>query len=104
MKIQNNGSLGSAPLETTRTQPAPNEASSSPTAGRTISGHDGDSVEISGISARVAEANLSDSQQRTNRVADLAALYSRGGYQVNAASLSGALVSQAVVTAPGGKA
>jgi len=100
MKIQNDGSLGSAPLETTRAQPSPRAAGSA-SAGLTLSGHDGDSVEISGLSARVADANAADSQQRTNRVAELAALHSRGGYQVNAANLSSAMVSQAV--APGGK-
>lgn len=104
MKIQNDGSPGSAPLETTRTQPAPNEASSSSAAGRTIAGHDGDSVEISGISASISHANAVDGQQRANRVAELAALHSRGGYQVNAANLSRTLISQAVGTAPGGKA
>jgi anti-sigma28 factor (negative regulator of flagellin synthesis) len=102
MKIQNDGSAGSAQLETTRAQPAPSEASSSAAARQSISGHDGDSVEISGISTRVADANATDSQQRANRVAELTALHSRGGYQVNAANLSSALVSQAV--APGGEA
>jgi anti-sigma28 factor (negative regulator of flagellin synthesis) len=102
MKIQNDGSAGSAPLETTRAQPAPSEVSGSAVAGQAISGHDGDSVEISGISTRVADANAIDTQQRANRVAELTALHSRGGYQVNASSLSSALVSQAV--APGGEA
>ena len=102
MKIQNDGSLGSAPLETTRAQPSPPTAAGSSSAGLTISGHDGDSVEISGLSARVADANAAEGQQRANRVAELAALHSRGGYQVNAANLSSALVSQAI--APGGKA
>jgi len=97
MKIQTNGLPGSAPLETTRAQPAPQQAGVGPTGGQTISGLDGDSIEISSMSARVSQANAADSQQRANRVAELAALHSRGGYQVNAASLSGALVSQAIV-------
>lgn len=104
MKIQNNGSPGSAPLETTRAQPAPNEASGGLSAGRSISGHDGDSVEISSMSARVSDANAVESQQRANRVAELAALHSRGGYQVGAANLSSAIVAQAVGSAPVGKA
>jgi anti-sigma28 factor (negative regulator of flagellin synthesis) len=102
MKIQNNGLPGSTPLETTRAQPAPPEAGSSAAAGQSISGLDGDSIEISSMSTRVSQANAADSQQRANRVAELAALHSRGGYQVNADNLSGALVSQAV--APGGEA
>jgi anti-sigma28 factor (negative regulator of flagellin synthesis) len=103
MKIQNNGSPGSAPLETTRAQPAPNDLGSSAAAGRSISGHDGDSVEISSMSARVSDANAVEGQQRANRVTELAALHSRGGYQVSAANLSNVLITQAVETAPAGK-
>jgi anti-sigma28 factor (negative regulator of flagellin synthesis) len=102
MKIQNNGSTGSAPLESTRAQPASQESISSIGGGQTLSGHDGDSVAISSMSARVSDANATDSQQRANRVAELEALHSRGGYQVNSANLSGALVTQAL--APGGEA
>jgi anti-sigma28 factor (negative regulator of flagellin synthesis) len=104
MKIQNDGSPGSAPLETTRAQPAPHEATSSTAVGRSIAGHDGDSVEISGLSARVSDANAIESRQRANRVAELTALHSRGAYHVNANNLSSALVSNAVAAAPSGKA
>jgi hypothetical protein len=102
MKIQNNGSPGSAPLETTRTQPASHDLGGSAAAGQIIAGHDGDSVSISSLSARVSDANATESQQRANRVSELAALHSRGGYQVNSNNLSNALVSQAL--SPGGKA
>jgi anti-sigma28 factor (negative regulator of flagellin synthesis) len=104
MKIQNDGSPGSAPLETTRAQPAPHEATSSTAVGRRIAGHDGDSVEISGLSARVSDANAIESRQRANRVAELTALHSSGAYHVNANNLSSALVSNAVAAAPSGKA
>jgi flagellar biosynthesis anti-sigma factor FlgM len=102
MKIQNNGLPGSAPLETTRAQPAPQEAGTSTAAGQSMSGLDGDSIEISSMSARVSQANAADSQQRANRVAELTALHARGSYQVDSTGLSGALVSQAL--APGGEA
>jgi anti-sigma28 factor (negative regulator of flagellin synthesis) len=101
MKIQNNGLPGSAPLETARAQPAPPEAGSSVAAGQTVAGLDGDSIEISSMSARVAQANAADGQQRANRVEALAALHANGGYQVNAASLSSTLVTLAI--APGGE-
>lgn len=101
MKIQNNGSPESAPLESARAQPAPQGTKSSGTLGQTISGHDGDSIQISSMSTSLADANAADGQQRANRVAELAALHSRGGYQVNAANLSSTLVSQALT--PGGE-
>jgi len=101
MKIQNDGSLGSAPLEAPRTQPAPNDGTTG-TLGSTTSGLGGDSVEISGLSARVSNANALDTQQRASRVAQLEALHSRGGYQLGAADLSGALVSQALNGAASG--
>jgi len=100
MKIQNNGSSGAAPLDNTRLQPASPDSANN--RGPSISGLDGDSVAISSMSARVSQANSADSQQRADRVAELAALHARGGYQVNAANLSSALVSQAL--GPGGEA
>ena len=99
MKIQNHGSSGAAPLESTRTQPASSEAPGSKS--HSITGHDGDSIAISSMSASVSEANAAESQQRANRVAELTALHARGNYHVNTANLSGALVSQAL--APGGE-
>ena len=100
MKIQNNGSSGAAPLDNSRTQPVtPGGAGNG---GQTISGHDGDSVSISSISSQVSDANTAESQQRSSRVEELSALHARGGYQVNAANLSRALVSQSL--APGGEA
>jgi hypothetical protein len=102
MKIQNNGSTGSAPLDTTRAQLISPGAGTSTGAGQIVSGHDGDLVAISSMSVRVSDANAVDSQQRASRVAELAALHARGGYQVNAADLGGTLVSQAL--AQGGEA
>ena len=95
MKIQNNGSSGAGPLENPRTQPLTSETTGSDL-GQSISGHDGDSVAISGLSSRVADANASDSGQRANRVAELAALHARGSYQVSSNRLSNAMVSQAL--------
>jgi anti-sigma28 factor (negative regulator of flagellin synthesis) len=96
MKIQNDGLTGSNPLESGRTAPVTSPANSSVPGGSKISGAEGDSVEISGISSRLAESNATDGVQRENRVSQLAALYARGEYQVNSSSLSRALVSQSL--------
>jgi anti-sigma28 factor (negative regulator of flagellin synthesis) len=96
MKIQNDGLTGSNPLEAGRTAPVTSPANSNAPGGSKISGKEGDSVEISGISSRLTESNAADGVQRANRVSQLAALYARGQYQVNSSSLSQALVSQAL--------
>lgn len=97
MKIHNNGVQGTNPLETGRTQGTQQPGGvTGGLPGRSISGHEGDSVQISGISQHLAESNALDTQQRENRVAQLASLYSKGQYQVNAAALSQKLVSSSV--------
>ena len=93
MKIHNDGIQGTSPLETGRTQNTQSPGGAQGLSGQKISGHEGDSVQISGISQHLAESNALDSQQRETRVAQLAALYSKGQYQVNAAALSHKLVS-----------
>lgn len=103
MKIYNNGVQGSNPLETGRTQGAAPTGSGHGLAGRKVAGQEGDSVEISGISAHLAEANAADAQQRAARVAHLSALYAKGEYHVNSANLSHALVSQSVGAPEGGQ-
>jgi len=101
MKIQNNGSAGSAPLEAPRTQPLSPDAANGTGGKLASSGLDGDSIEISSMSAQVAQANAAEGQQRANRVAALEALHARGNYQVNATKLSGAMVSQALAPESG---
>jgi anti-sigma28 factor (negative regulator of flagellin synthesis) len=102
MKIHNEGLQGSTPVETGRTQGAPPTAGTGPLAGQKISGSEGDSVEISGISTQLAHANAIDGQQRANRVAELAALYARGQYRTSSTRLSQALVSSAIASPSGG--
>jgi anti-sigma28 factor (negative regulator of flagellin synthesis) len=101
MKIQNDGIQGSTPLETERTQSAP-QTSGGSIQGRNGAGHDGDSVEISSISAHLSQANSVESQYRTNRIAELSAIHARGDYQVNAGKLSQALVAHSIRAAEGG--
>ena len=103
MKIQSDGLQGSAPLETERTQSAPQTSGGSTHEGRKAAGHDGDSVEISSISAHLSQANSVDSQHRTNRIAELAAIHARGDYHANAEKLSRALVAHSMHAAEGGE-
>jgi anti-sigma28 factor (negative regulator of flagellin synthesis) len=97
MKIHNDGLQGTNPLETGRTTGTPQTGGTSGLpSGHTIAGHEGDSVQISGISQHLAESNALDTQQRENRVAQLASQYAKGNYQVNAAALSHKLVSNSL--------
>jgi len=96
MKIHNDGLQGTNRLETGKTQATPPTTGAGNLKGQTVSGHDGDTVQISGISQHLAEANALDEKQRENRVAALAAQYSKGQYQVNAAALSQKLVSNSI--------
>jgi len=96
MKIQNNGLQGTNPLETGRTQGVPTTGGANGANGHTIAGHEGDTVQISGISQQLAESNALDGKQRENRVAELAAQYAKGQYQVNAAALSQKMVSGSI--------
>ena len=95
MKIHNDGLQGTNPLETSRTQATPPTGAGS-LKGQTVSGHDGDTVQISGISQQLAESNAIDGKQRENRVAALAAQYAKGQYHVDAAALSQKLVSNSI--------
>lgn len=103
MKIHNDGLQGTNPLETGRTQNTPHPGGASGLPGHTISGHDGDSVQISGISQYLAESNALDGKQREARVAELAALHAKGQYHVNASALSRKLVSNSIAAGEGGQ-
>jgi anti-sigma28 factor (negative regulator of flagellin synthesis) len=97
MKIHTDGLQGANQLETGRTQSTPHTGSAGgANGGNTIAGHDGDTVEISGISQQLADSNAVDGKQRENRVAELAALYAKGQYQVDAAALSQKLVASSI--------
>lgn len=102
MKIHNDGLQGTNALETGRTQGAQQPGGASGLPGQTTAGHEGDSIQISGISQHLAESNALDSKQRESRVAELAALYSKGNYQVDAGALSRKLVSNSIAAGESG--
>lgn len=96
MKIHSDGIQGSNPLETGRTQGTTQPGGVGGGRGQTIAGHEGDTIQISGISQQLADSNAIDGKQRENRVSELAALYAKGQYPVNAAALSSKLVSASI--------
>jgi len=102
MKIQTDGLQGSNPLETGRTQGVPQQGGVGGAHGSTVAGHEGDTVQISGISQQLAESNALDGKQRETRVAQLTALYGKGQYQVSSAALSQKLVSNSISGGEGG--
>lgn len=102
MKIHTDGLQGTNPLETGRTQGVPHPGGTGGSQGTTVAGHEGDTVQISGISQQLAESNAVDGKARENRVAQLAAQYGKGNYHVDAAALSQKLVSNSIGAGPGG--
>lgn len=101
MKIYNDGLQGTNPLETGRTQGAQLPGGAAGLNGHTVAGHEGDTIQISGISQHLAESNALDAKQRETRVAELAALYAKGQYHVNSAALSQKLVSNSIGSGSG---
>ena len=96
MRIQGESLEGALAPQTSRTQET---APASQSEGRNVlrpveSG--GDSVEISGLSARLSAANQQEDARESGRVSTLAALYAHGKYQVDGGNLSRALVSHAL--------
>jgi hypothetical protein len=67
-----------------------------------VAGSGGDSVQISPLSARIQDAASADETRIAGRVAALSALYARGEYNPDSATLSRALVSHALSGANGG--
>jgi hypothetical protein len=102
MKIQSEALSGANALETSRAQ------GSTPD-GRRVAGpelgtvgHGIDSVSVSSLASRVAQASAADQIQVSDRVSQLARLYARGEYRPDAASLSRSLVSRALIDGNGG--
>jgi hypothetical protein len=96
MKIPSESLSGTNALEISRAQgSAPN--------GRRVGGqesgtmaHGPDSVTVSSLASRIAEASTADDSRASSRVSQLAAQYARGDYRPDAVSLSRAIVSRAL--------
>jgi anti-sigma28 factor (negative regulator of flagellin synthesis) len=96
IRIQGENLEGALAPQTSRTQETPLTSQSE--GGRVSKAVESgeDSVEISGLSARLTAANQQEDARVSDRISTLAALYARGEYQVDTGNLSRALVSHAV--------
>lgn len=61
----------------------------------------GDSVDLSSLSQSVAAASTAQEAEQAGRISHLTALYRSGQYSIDSAQVSRALVSGALVDAPG---
>jgi anti-sigma28 factor (negative regulator of flagellin synthesis) len=82
--------------ETTRSHEGADRAAEAPRGGD-------DSVQISGLSARMMDVASTDEARMANRVATLSAIYARGEYHTDSAKLSRAIVSHALGSVDGGE-
>ena len=96
IRIHSEGLDGSSALQTSRTQETSPVGQGERRRGSNAVGGGQDSVQISGLSAQISAANQQQDVQSADRVAALAALYSRGNYRVDARTLSRSLVSHAL--------
>ncbi len=95
IRIQNDGLSGAAASETSRTQDIVQIGGHSSN-GASRAGEPTDTVEISSLSGRIADAGSSIDAAQSKRVSYLAQLYQSGRYQVDSLAVSRALVSQAL--------
>jgi anti-sigma28 factor (negative regulator of flagellin synthesis) len=101
MNVQAGGLSGASNLETARTQETTAAAQNGKRGGAAAPAPGGDSVQISSLSTHIAAAGTVEDAALASRVQALAALHARGEYNVDAASLSHALVSHALNGAEG---
>jgi anti-sigma28 factor (negative regulator of flagellin synthesis) len=102
IRIQGESLEGALAPQTSRTQETP---PTNPSEGRNVlkpAEGGGDSVEISGLSARLSAANQQEDARVSDRVSALTSLYAQGKYQVDGKNLSRALVSHALSGANAG--
>lgn len=96
VRIQNDGLAGAGASEVSR----PSDLSGSSTAagklGPVAASPDGDQVELSSLSGGVAGSVASANARQADRVRHLAELYASGRYQVDAAKVSRAMISDAL--------
>lgn len=94
MRIHDRDIAGSAATETSRTHEA--QKGGRGPAAVTRRDSSGDRVEFSSTLEQLGRATAADGAVRARRVEELAALYAGGGYRVNSAEVSRAMVAEAV--------
>jgi hypothetical protein len=102
MKIQSEALSGANALEISRTQGSTPDGrrAGAPEQGKV--GYGIDSVSVSSLASKVAQASAVDENRASDRVSQLAALYARGKYRPDSVSLSRAMVSRALTDSSGG--
>src|SRR5271157_4477331 len=98
IRIQNDGIAGAAASQVSQTGGAAHSASAGAGAGRGIGG--ADQVDISSLSGAVANSVAAMASRQADRVSQLAALYAKGQYKVDAVQISRALISEVISTGP----
>lgn len=94
LKIEPDSLAGSKPLEASRTNESAKTAHSAQLG--TQAAASGDTVTLSGLSARIAETVSAGEVHAGRRVSELAAQYARGQYHVEAKTLGRAIVQHAL--------
>lgn len=90
---------GIASLPASQSAPAGNVTqSNSPAKTGSAANTGADQVDISTLSGNIASSSSALASQQASRVQQLAALYAKGQYQVDARQLSSALVSRALAS------
>lgn len=95
MKIYDLNLTGSAAAGMSRTQETQKSGTSGTSRAGTAAGAD-DHVVFSSALGRLSKAISADDAQRSNRVRELAAQYASGGYRVDAAAVSRAMLTEAL--------
>jgi hypothetical protein len=103
MRVTGNGPDGALAPQTVRAQETAPDRAGDHRPASAAAGLGRDSVEISGLSARILEVAWGEDAKEATRVAALAAQYARGDYQPDSAQLSRKLVSHALSAIAGGE-
>ena len=96
MKIQNDALTGLNAAQTSRTEETKLAGQSAYRTGSSSAFASGDSISVSSLASQISDASAAAETRSAERVAKLAALYSRGNYTVDATALSRAMVSRAI--------
>lgn len=103
-RVQNDGGLGQAQLQTGRTEGKSPVAKGQSHAASAYAPSGVDSVQISSLSEKIAAAGSSGETERASRVRQLSALYASGQYHVDSRKVSQSIVEAALGTAAPEKA
>ncbi len=96
MRISGDSAEGVLASQTSRLEESSKSAQGARAKDAGVAAADGDSIQISDLSATVMEAARADETRTSERISQLAGLYAKGEYRPDSAALSRALVSHAL--------